>query len=64
MTKLDPLSYVNKLGRVPNFNLWKFKMEIILTRNNQLRFVNLSITNSIPIDGVKHEIFYERKSRL
>jgi hypothetical protein len=64
MTKLDLISYVNKLGRVPNFNSWKFKMEIILMRNNQWRFVNRSITNSIPIDGVKHETFDQRKSRL
>jgi hypothetical protein len=61
MTKLDLISYVNKLGKVPNFNSWKFIMEIILMKNNQWRFVNLSITNSIPIDGVKHETFDERK---
>jgi hypothetical protein len=64
MTKLDPISYINKLKRVPNFNSWKFKMEIILMKNNHSRFVNLSIANSIPIDGVKHETFDERKSRL
>lgn len=64
MTKLDIVSYVNKLGKVANFNSWKFNMEIIFMRINELRFVNLSITNSIPIDGVKHETFDDRKSRL
>jgi len=63
MTKLDIVSYVNKLGKVANFNSWKFNMEIFM-RINELRFVNLSITNSIPIDGVKHESFDDRKSRL
>jgi hypothetical protein len=64
MTKLDPISNVNKLGRVTNFNSWKFRMEIILMKNNQCKFVNLNITNSIPIDGVRHETFDERKSRF
>jgi hypothetical protein len=64
MTKLDIVSYIIKLGRVANFNSWKFKMEIILMKINQWRFVNLSIINSISIDGMKYETFDERKSRL
>jgi hypothetical protein len=63
MIGLDPMSKMNKLRGVSNFNAWKFKMENIFMRDNFWRFIDPNNINPIFSD-VEPEMFEQKKKKL